>query len=226
MIDRDKVLVPPNWDSWGKIRVLREGFDVEGVNRGWSLDIQEPSLSSSNSSVNEASTSENGSATASALAVYEETIVSPTTNPLQVSSLASSSPILDVTSQDSQLFLASQLESLERLRTATETKSSGGQREGFNRVTNIGSDLVSVEDGNGLDDGRVNEHIGPVQFNMGGIQVDADDMLRRLKVCLHIVVLWHELKTDKSRTGSQMQPLIQRHQAWAVLVVGNRRMSS
>jgi hypothetical protein len=30
--------------------------------------------------------------------------------------------------------------------------------------------------------GHVNEHIGPVQFNMGGIQVDADDMLRRLKV--------------------------------------------
>jgi dynein light intermediate chain 1 len=33
------------------------------------------------------------------------------------------------------------------------------------------------------DEGRVNEHIGPVQFNMGGIQVDADDMLQRLKVC-------------------------------------------
>ncbi len=28
---------------------------------------------------------------------------------------------------------------------------------------------------------QVNEHIGPVQFNMGGIQVDADDMLRKLK---------------------------------------------
>jgi hypothetical protein len=33
------------------------------------------------------------------------------------------------------------------------------------------------------DEARVNEHIGPVQFNMGGIQVDADDMLQRLKVC-------------------------------------------
>jgi dynein light intermediate chain 1, cytosolic len=32
------------------------------------------------------------------------------------------------------------------------------------------------------DEARVNEHIGPVQFNMGGIQVDADDMLQRLKV--------------------------------------------
>ena len=27
----------------------------------------------------------------------------------------------------------------------------------------------------------VNEHIGPIQFNMGGIQVDAEDMVRRLQ---------------------------------------------
>ena len=32
------------------------------------------------------------------------------------------------------------------------------------------------------DNSRVNEHIGPVQLNYGGIQVDADDMLRNIKV--------------------------------------------
>src|SRR5258706_15763957 len=48
VIDREKVLVPANWDSWGKIRVLREGFDVEGVNRGWSVDISESSERDSN----------------------------------------------------------------------------------------------------------------------------------------------------------------------------------
>ncbi|KAI4267669.1 MAG: hypothetical protein L6R35_006832, partial [Caloplaca aegaea] len=47
VIDRDKVLVPPNWDSWGKIRVLREGFDVEGISSGWSIDIQVPAKSQS-----------------------------------------------------------------------------------------------------------------------------------------------------------------------------------
>jgi hypothetical protein len=30
------VFVPYGWDSWGKIRVLREDFDVEGVCAGWS----------------------------------------------------------------------------------------------------------------------------------------------------------------------------------------------
>ncbi|KAJ3049472.1 hypothetical protein HK097_009531, partial [Rhizophlyctis rosea] len=31
VLDRDTVLVPSGWDSWGKIRVLREGFDCEGM---------------------------------------------------------------------------------------------------------------------------------------------------------------------------------------------------
>ncbi|KAL8945842.1 MAG: hypothetical protein Q9222_007678, partial [Ikaeria aurantiellina] len=42
VIDREKVLVPPNWDSWGKIRVLREGFDVEGISTGWNIDTELP----------------------------------------------------------------------------------------------------------------------------------------------------------------------------------------
>src|SRR5215469_172922 len=40
--DRDHILVPPSWDSWGKIRILTEGFDVEGLSKTWSQDIQLP----------------------------------------------------------------------------------------------------------------------------------------------------------------------------------------
>ncbi len=29
VIDRDKILISPNWGSWGKIRILREGFEME-----------------------------------------------------------------------------------------------------------------------------------------------------------------------------------------------------
>ena len=39
VVDRDHVFVPSGWDSWGKIRVLRDGFDVEGVSAGWSADL-------------------------------------------------------------------------------------------------------------------------------------------------------------------------------------------
>jgi dynein light intermediate chain 1 len=39
IIERDTVLVPSGWDSWGKIKVLREGFDCEHVNEGWDADM-------------------------------------------------------------------------------------------------------------------------------------------------------------------------------------------
>ncbi|CAG8571924.1 3151_t:CDS:10 [Diversispora eburnea] len=38
-VDRDTVLVPAGWDSWGKIGVLREGFDCNGLLKGWDLDV-------------------------------------------------------------------------------------------------------------------------------------------------------------------------------------------
>lgn len=43
VFDRDAVLVPSGWDSWGKIKVLREGFDPEGIGKAWasSLDLTE-----------------------------------------------------------------------------------------------------------------------------------------------------------------------------------------
>jgi hypothetical protein len=45
------------------------------------------------------------------------------------------------------------------------------------RVISSRSSSQSVhEGGEGTDKGRVNDHIGPVQFNMGEIRVDADDM--------------------------------------------------
>lgn len=39
VVDRDQVLVPSGWDSWGKIRVLREKYEVETVGRGWEADV-------------------------------------------------------------------------------------------------------------------------------------------------------------------------------------------
>lgn len=39
VIERDTVLVPSGWDSWGKIKILREGFDCENLNDGWDADM-------------------------------------------------------------------------------------------------------------------------------------------------------------------------------------------
>ncbi|GAA5846830.1 hypothetical protein JCM9279_004457 [Rhodotorula babjevae] len=40
VVDREAVLVPAGWDSWGKIRILRERFDCEAVGRGWEADLE------------------------------------------------------------------------------------------------------------------------------------------------------------------------------------------
>lgn len=166
--------MPPNWDSWGKIRILREGFDVEAVSKGWSLDIEEApsSLQPNGHSVN-TDTSTGTAHPNGALSIYALSIRDPSLDALAA---PSTDTALEVSSLDPQSFLATQLAVIEKLKL--ETTAVDGGRLARGRVTSLSSEVA--EEGQ---EGRVSEHIGPVQFNMGGIQVDADDMLQRLKVC-------------------------------------------
>ena len=187
VVDRDRVLIPPNWDSWGKIRVLREGFDVEGVSNEWSLEIQpSPSQQNGNSDPGlnaKASLSSNGDTRLSALnspgaiATYESMIKNPKgSEALETHSRSLNG--LEVEVPTIQEFLATQSESIERLKSEEEQR----QDQDIRNATSSLSYGRSYEDGEVMDErSRVNEHIGPVQFNMGGIQVDAEDMLKRLK---------------------------------------------
>ncbi|KAE8442602.1 hypothetical protein EG329_003025 [Mollisiaceae sp. DMI_Dod_QoI] len=184
VIDRDKVLVPPNWDSWGKIRVLRDGFDVEAINKGWSLDIEESNDFSLDLHVNRAeshmATDEDPSRVAGgAVEAYEETIRDPSLDALQAASGEINGQKLEVSSLDTQSFLATQLEVLDKIRTGADSNGMDSSR--LIRGRQSSQSRVEEGDGSPTDEGRVNEHIGPVQFNMGGIQVDADDMLQRLR---------------------------------------------
>ncbi|KAK4692775.1 dynein cytoplasmic 1 light intermediate chain, partial [Lecanoromycetidae sp. Uapishka_2] len=175
VIDRDKILVPPNWDSWGKIRVLREGFDVEGTSSGWSVDIQGPlqatSVSQEESGEADAAVSDQAPSEATSesavLATYESTILKPRnlndSNPLH------STPTIEVSTKSTQEFLAAQLETINSLQAEDERVAAASKTPGSTSFSTRSHDE------------RVNEHIGPVQVNMGGIQVDADDMLKKLK---------------------------------------------
>lgn len=176
LIDRDKVVVPPNWDSWGKIRVLREGFNVEEVNKGWSLDIEEDSSSAEST---HSQPPEPESASESAVSAYEEVIRDPSLDALQATSAESQGLKLEVSSLDAQSFLASQVEILHTISQGPDVSSVDSSRLVNGRK--VSSDYENGEE-KISDEGKVNEHIGPVQFNMGGIQVDADDMLQRLRV--------------------------------------------
>jgi hypothetical protein len=38
-LDRDRIVVPAGWDSWGKIAVLRDGFDAKAWGEAWERDL-------------------------------------------------------------------------------------------------------------------------------------------------------------------------------------------
>jgi dynein cytoplasmic 1 light intermediate chain len=40
-LDRDRVLVPAGWDSWGKIAVLRDGFDAKAWGEALERDLDQ-----------------------------------------------------------------------------------------------------------------------------------------------------------------------------------------
>ena len=180
IFDRDKILVPPNWDSWGKIRILKDGLDIEAISNGWSIDIDIKHkvaitglLGNDDKEEDEESASGQG-----AVHAYEKVIRDPSLDTLQASVTDNVGINLEVSSQNTQEFLASQLEVLEKMRINTTSSisdriySASGTQQSLETTENIEYQEETA---------RVREHIGPVQFNMGGIQVDADDMIQRLK---------------------------------------------
>lgn len=187
VIDRDKVAVPPNWDSWSKIRVLREGFDVEAVSEGWSIDL-ETKFPPPGKNID---TAENGNANGteydadgyeitpgSAVTMFEESIRNPTHDALQMAGRDTHSSTLEVETQDTQVFLGARGKQLEAYRQKMEEENRDRADAKSQSKEHKARELE--EDGKTA---NVSDHIGPVQFNVGGIQVDADDMVKRLQVC-------------------------------------------
>lgn len=39
-LDRDRIVVPAGWDSWGKITVMRDGFDAKMWGEAWEKDLE------------------------------------------------------------------------------------------------------------------------------------------------------------------------------------------
>ena len=40
-LDRDRIIVPSGWDSWGKISVMRDGFDAKMWGEAWETDLSD-----------------------------------------------------------------------------------------------------------------------------------------------------------------------------------------
>ncbi|KPM35377.1 hypothetical protein AK830_g11191 [Neonectria ditissima] len=174
VIDRDKIVVPPNWDSWGKIRVLGGNFDAEVISNAWAEDIS--SSPEDLDAAKQLAEDDDSQAdlqqppSSSAIVRYEEWCRDPNSGGLAVvESAMHGDHWITVDSDDTQAFLERQLRILEAFKAKAPEKTT----ENAIALTTKRLEFS--------DEKSVSEHIGPVQFNMGGIQVDADDMLQRLK---------------------------------------------
>ncbi|KIW20383.1 hypothetical protein PV08_00958 [Exophiala spinifera] len=187
IIDRDKILVPPNWDSWGKIRILKEGFDPEAVGNAWSVEIQEPpeqtldlSTKPQSSQPDKLLLAQNGDATTpeseSAVQAYESTLRNPTDSRPAFQPRTHDET---VTVPSAQEFLQVQYENLEKLK-AEDEKAERKSRKGAPAPS--GGVVDGAEEAiKGVSNPRMADHIGPYQINVNGIDFDAEEATRRLR---------------------------------------------
>lgn len=187
IIDRDKILIPPNWDSWGKILVLREGFDVEGISKGWSNETLLTSTSETakiddKSDETSNSTAESPAAKGTVLQIYEENIRDPR-KARESGKSKSGIAGVEVEAPNMQAFLGTQSEIMERLKREEDDAAAAAQeKEKAGKASSqTDSHYTQRYTSTAADGGPVSDHIGRVEFNMGGIQVNADEMLQRLK---------------------------------------------
>jgi dynein light intermediate chain 1, cytosolic len=161
--------------------ILRDGFNVNAVGEGWSIDIDQeflPSPPANGVKAGDESAAPVVVATpkvvvadpeGSAVVLYESQVQDSSLDALHLAQQTQDTTKLEVDGANTQDFLATLVPRLEQEKKVDEEH---------------GKELAQAASGT---DEAISEHIGPVQFNMGGIQVDADDMVQRLKVRFHFV---------------------------------------
>ncbi|KAK5073598.1 hypothetical protein LTR64_007264 [Lithohypha guttulata] len=164
VIDRDKILVPPNWDSWGKIRILRDAFEPETIAERWSIEIQSPpDLAIDFEKPEEESVS--------AVALYEINIPKQP----QGQSLREEPAKITVTVPSLQEFLQEQKAELDRLAAKDDEASSNSKAK-----TN-GNGARETADSQRPMMNRTQSRAESHHINVNGIDVDAEEATRRLR---------------------------------------------
>lgn len=164
-IERDKILIPPNWDSWGKIRPLREGTDLEAISDAWSTEIQADPESNPDLSIPADSTEQ------SAVSIFESTVPSPSIASTNIQPQINEEKVTVPSVQD---FLQSQSTVLETLKAEDEKAA----KKDKSRPPNSTGTATPTED---RSHARMTEQIGPYQINVNGIDFDAEEATRRLR---------------------------------------------
>ncbi|EXJ91327.1 hypothetical protein A1O1_04439 [Capronia coronata CBS 617.96] len=193
IVDRDKILVPPNWDSWGKIRILKDGFDPEAVANAWSVEIQDPPEQtldlSTPTNQDQDKPSQNGtgpeSTSESAVHIYESSLRNPADYRPSFQPRMHDETVVVPSVQE---FLQTQYEALEKLKAEDEkeqrkSRPGVGARTGSSGIVDSNNDdpSSSTRGAGGVANPTMAERIGPYQINVNGIDFDAEEATKRLR---------------------------------------------
>ena len=201
VINRDKIVIPPNWDSWGKIRILREGFEMETVSNTWSIEIQDPPESEWNPYAQTSSAPQrdvssgvedvNSKPEETTISILLSALPNPTARAKGFVSSTTASEV--VTVKDTQTFLAEQAQILESLIQEDE-RDDKRQR----KAQPPGRPGRGTHDRNEASRSKASESSAPVNINVGGIQVDAEEATRQNRQALSEMAT----KTPPRREGA------------------------
>ena len=72
VVDRDGVLVPSGWDSWGKIKILRDSFEPSEMSEAWETTMREHA-----GAPEDLTTGANGAPPRSAAQTYKDVVSDP-----------------------------------------------------------------------------------------------------------------------------------------------------
>ncbi|KAK4055164.1 hypothetical protein OIV83_000444 [Microbotryomycetes sp. JL201] len=133
VVDKDQVVMPSGWDSWGKIKVLKERFDPESFGRAWDEDIdsvrarRRRRVDSANENASEDTFEGRGGKetedeTLVAVKLYEDTIVDYDSQRQPINSNSS-----EIKAEDEQTFLRRHYEYLQKEREK-DPRAAFGQR--------------------------------------------------------------------------------------------------
>ena len=169
-IDKDKILIPPNWDSWGKIRPLREGTDLEIISEAWAAEIQDSPEDDPDFTTPPQPTLDDDSA----VSIYESFLPPPRSVP----SYNTNTTNENITVPSVQEFLQSQYSILQSLQSQDDKETRKPTKPSSSRSTGTSTPVDSTSNANA----RMAEHIGPYQINVNGIDFDAEEATRILRL--------------------------------------------
>jgi len=186
-IQRDSIIIPPNWDTAGKIKTLDSTFDVETIGRDWEAEIVAAVQNVSSQVLAEQLTG-TASAPTDLLLNFSHKIQDPDHRFASASSVTTTNDQSTKPRPNLQAFLAAQLPVLRRLEAedaqeiSSQSHPDASTTQDSHTISRREPQLpLRAAGGNGAATADATEIATPVLMNVGGVNVDVEAAVKQLR---------------------------------------------